>query len=305
MSAQLFMAALLSFSLIGTATAQTVPRPSCYTEVPSPGIDMVTIVLIDSTSPRAESVIADYKRVAAQATARSGQRYVILTFAGLAPGQHVTRVDDFTIEAPIRDQDLQARLPIVAFRRSQKCVSTVGAALRTHIPVVVSAALPARGDFQRSEIVYALRETLREFAVPGRAVRILVYSDALQHSRVLSFYSDRRPRRIDAEVELRKVPAEWRAAPVAELGDVSVLWFGVLAQNDDPGRAAPIDDYHDPATMEQLKKFWTRLLAGWGVRRVQMGYTVLNPQLEMEGPALAARSEPPVRGTLTAARQGR
>jgi hypothetical protein len=57
--------------------------------------------------------------------------------------------------------------------------------------------------------------------------------------------------------------------------------------------------------MEQLKKFWTRLLAGWGVRRVQMGYTVLNPQLEMEGPASAARSEPPVRGTLTAATQGR
>ena len=61
-----------------------------------------------------------------------------------------------------------------------------------------------------------------------------------------------------------------------QLGTLKVLWWGLMVE--DGGRRGTA--YYDSETIEQLRLFWTRLLAGWGVSDVQIGQDLMNPRLE-------------------------
>jgi hypothetical protein len=287
MSARSIALALALAVLAGSARAQ-LPAASCYApSIPMPPVRTQTIVLIDLTTPVVDTVVDGFQRTVLQAAQQPGQRFVILSFAGLAAGQRLRAHLDYVVEAPIEDDEQKERLLIAAFRKSQKCVSDALAAWPRIAATALTKAMASHGgaDFQRSEIIYALSETVRSFAAPGMTTQILVYGDGLQTGSGTTFYGrDRRPRRIDAEAELARLSLEAKAPLAPQRSSVSVLWWGLLLQK---GEAAD-SGYHDSQTIEQLRSFWSKLLLGWGVRDVQIGQTLLNPRLQSQGRVGAA-----------------
>ena len=283
------MALTLAVSL-GILAAQTSAQEvSCYSQaIPMPPVRQQTILLIDLTTPAAEGVVESFRHAAMAAAKQPGQRFVILSFAGIAPGQRLTKHLDHVVEAPIVDPALIENLPIRAFQKSQACVRDTLKAWPATAAGALAQAFSGRGreSFQRSEIIHALAETLRNFATPDVPTRLLVYGDGLQHGGISFYGRDKRPRKIDANAELARLPQQTLAPPVQPLGPLKVLWWGLLVEDG----IASGGKYYDSETIAQLRLFWIRLLTGWGSRDVQIEQTVLNPRLEWAAQELSAPS---------------
>lgn len=259
--------------------ANADPQPSCYpSDIAAPRQSQVTLGLIDSTTFRDQDAVRDYRAALVKAAGVPGQRVVLLTFAGIARGQHLSRVYDRTLEAPVTDEETVANARIGPFKASQRCVSDRlrehATSFSTALDTVLGQTVPT--TLQRSEIVYALRQVLADFGDEG-SVRVLVFSDGLQNSRDLTFYSAGKPRRILADAELKTILRSGMSEAndslhVRDVNAIKVLWFGLLA-NEDP------KIYADAQQLAEITKFWRSVLAHWGIRDAQLGPTLNNPKL--------------------------
>lgn len=274
-----FIRALAAVAFWMAMHANAEPQPSCYPpDIAAPRQSQVTVGVIDLTTFRDPDAVRDFRTTVMNAAGVPGQRVVLLTFAGIARGQHLSRVYDRTLEAPVTDEEAVANARIGPFRASQRCVSL---RLRDHatsfanaLDTVLGQAVPK--TLERSEIVYALHRVLADFS-DEISVRILVFSDGLQNSREQTFYAAGRPRRIVADAEFRNV---WRSgfgeANGARSADdrhaTKVLWFGLFASEDPK-------IYADAQQLMEMTKFWRTVLAHWGVTDVQLGPTLNNPKL--------------------------
>lgn len=274
-----FLRALASVACWTAMHANADPLSSCYpSDIAAPQQSQVTVGVIDLTTFRDQDAVRDFRTTVMKAADVPGQRVVLLTFAGLARGQHLSRVYDRTLEAPVTDEETVANARIGPFKASQRCVRQ---RLREHaasfakaLDTVLGHAVPT--TLQRSEIVYALHQVLADFGDEG-PVRILVFSDGLQNSRDLTFYSSGKPRRIIADAELKTVLRSGiseanDSRPVRDAHSTKVLWFGLLASEDPK-------IYADAQQLAEITKFWRSVLTQWGVRDVQLGPTLNNPKL--------------------------
>ena len=287
-----FVAALTLVLGACTSSTMTMAQSSCYPKgIPMPPTSSQTIVLVDLTTPASANAVKSLRAAVKAAAAQPGQRVVMLTFAGISGTERLTPVFDEIVQAKIEDNDLIETLPIRAFKRSQDCVDAANKAWPAKVQAGLSEALPrSTAPFQRSEIIHALAETLRNFAEPGLATRLIVFSDGLQYGSGISFYGlDKLPRKIDADKELAKLPSTMSKPPMPVLGKVRVFWSGLLLDDrgEEPAQASK-GAYFDAETLEQLRQYWSRLLIGWGAQDVQIERELLNPRFEAEPVAKGA-----------------
>lgn len=270
----------LLFALSLSAQAQFT-TPSCYSQdIQAPAVQRQTVMIIDLTTPKSTVAVRDI-RAAALASARdNGQRFVVLTFAGIAPGETLGRELDLTIESPITDEEVINNSRIGPFKRSQACVKE---RLRK-APEQVLATLDRllQGPTQplpRSEIVYALRQSIADFAQPGMTTRFLIYSDGLQNGSGMSFYKAGAARQIDAGAENRTLQRLGQAQPQSEtVGLYRVLWWGLLTHEPETGKHAPTR-YLNADALSQLSRFWANTFSSWGAKDTTIGPTLNNPDL--------------------------
>ena len=264
---------------------------SCYpAHIASPPITSQTIVLVDLTTATPEKVVESFKGLVKGAGGLTAQRLVVLTFAGLSPSEGLTKIIDGVIEAKVTDQAIIDVTPIRPFKRSQACVNAENQRWAARVDAAVTEAFRPRDRkaFERSEIVFALHGALGSYAENRMTTRFLVYSDGLQHGSGQSFYGrGRRPRLIDVEKELGKLPAAMRVLPTRDIGVVQVLWSGLLA-----GNAQGTGAYFDTELVNGLQAFWTKLIGGWGAVDVQTNRELLNPKLFVPATTNAVQHEP-------------
>lgn len=276
----LFYAAVLvvlALGLLQTVQAQS-PAPSCYGEdIPAPPVQHQTVLLVDLTTEQDAKAFRDFRAAALTVARQSGQRLVVLSFAGIAPGEMLARELDLSIESPISDEEVINNARIGPFRRSQKCV----AQRLAKAPALVQAALDklqgpgAKGQLARSEIVFAMRQSIADFARPGTSTNFLIYSDGLQNGSGMSFYRDGAVRPIDAAVEGRLLERLGQDRPLTDGGAYRALWWGLLAQPENAKQGTA--RYFNANVLARLAGFWSHALAGWGAKKVDIGPTLNNP----------------------------
>ena len=291
---------LLALAL-GACNASTMAQqPDCYAKhnIPQPPIRSQTLALVDRTTPNPTRAVRTMAKAFAGAAVPAGQRVVVLSFAGISGTERLQMLFDEFNPAKIEDAELIESLPIRPRQRSQRCVGDAQRAWPAKVQAELSAAFSGRPEpFQRSEIIQALIETLRNFADADISTRVMVYSDGLQFGSGVSFYGpDKHPRRIDADKELAKLPPAMLKPALPALGKVRVYWTGLLLE--DP--AAANGGYYDAQTLEQLRLFWSRLLKGWGVQEVQIERELMNPRFEQPAtPPTSASAKGPGRDKQT------
>lgn len=273
---------LLSLLFVCAASPALADKMSCYpADIPAPRSTLQTILVIDRTAPLDANAVRDFIAAGKVAAGRFGQRLVVLSFAGLAPGENLNNVLDLKIEAPIEDPQVRANARIGPFKSSQRCVQKrQQQALEKLTATLTEQLRPPSKALQRSEIVYALRRTLESFAAAELSTLMLVYSDGVQNGSGLVFYDKSgHPRRIDAKVELRKLKQTGQSAPPREaLGPTKVLWWGLLVPEPAPVGTPP--RYYSADWLEQYSTFWRAVLTGWGVPAIAIGEpSLLNPDL--------------------------
>lgn len=273
--------ALALLLLAGLAQA----ADSCYpTEITAPPLRSQTLVVFDETSAHDPTAWRDFRAATLGLATQPGQRLVMLRFAGIAPGQLLSRDLDERIEDPITHPDQVAELRIGPFKRSQACVrqrqSNAQAAVQARL--AQWAARPS-DQLARSEIVHFVRQVLLDFAQPGLPTRVLVYSDGVQNGSGMVFYKAGRPRDIDPQLEARLLPpGSQPASPAAPSpAPVAVYWWGLLVAMPPPATAASAParqaGYASAQMLEHYTRFWQQALTTWGASKVQIGPTLSNP----------------------------
>lgn len=276
------------------ATAQATPTiavaPPCYgPRDPAPPVTGLTVVLIDRTAPKQGAAWRDFNAAVAQAAAHSGQRLVLLPFAGLAPGQTLARALDAVIEPPVSEAARQDMV-IADFKRLQTCVGKrQGQVQQALTTLLAQLGQEDPAPLARSEVLYALQTSLGEFASDPLPLRLLVYSDGLQNGSGLNFYAQGAVRRIRPEQEfqrwLQTAGANPAKPPTVSQARPRVWWWGLLAQSD-PTTASGGGSarYLDTQTLANHQSFWTHALAHLGVTQAQIGPTLNNPDLSFPSP---------------------
>ncbi len=266
------MSLLLAIAIAASAAAPSVDataaeQTSCYGgAVPAPPVTRQTIVLIDNTTAPDADVTEAFVRAATRAAATPGQRFVVLSFSALGPGQALRKHVDRVIEAPLTDPDLVENLPIKPYRSSQRCVKAVVAEWPRRAEAAIREVIDGVGDrarFRRSEIIYTVAEVLAVFGARDlRDSHLYVLSDGHEHGSLgVDMYGrDGRPRPIDARVELGRLPREVLSRRAGS-GAWQVMWFGLM--NEGKERQ---DRYVDVQSFKQMRSFWELLLVQhWGV----------------------------------------
>lgn len=259
--------AIAAGAAVPSVDATAAEQTSCYGgAVPAPQVSRQTIVLIDNTTAPDADVTEAFVRAASRAAATPGQRFVVLSFSALGPGQALRKHVDRVIEAPITDTDLVENLPIKPYRTSQRCVKTVVAEWPRRAEAAIREVIDGVGDrtrFKRSEIIYTVAEVLAVFGPSDmRESHLFVLSDGHEHGSVGvdMLGRDGKPRSIDARVELGRLPREVLSRRAGN-GTWQVMWFGLM--NEGKERQ---DRHVDVQSFKQMRSFWELLLVQhWGV----------------------------------------
>lgn len=278
----LVLVALLCAALPALAAPTTT---ACYpAEIPAPPLRTQTLVVFDETTARDPTAWRDFQAAVQRLAAEPAQRLVMLRFAGIAPGQLVARDIDTRLDAAITDADQIAELRIGPFKRSQACVKRQWAAAQQAVQAQLVAWSNTQADqLARSEIVYALRRVVADFAKPGLPTRLLVYSDGVQNGSGQVFYSAGKPRDIDPALEARRLVQAGQHLPEqAGPARVAVYWWGLLVDTPLPARASGATDtrYASAQMIEHYSRFWREALLAWGASSVQIGPTLNNPDFQ-------------------------
>ena len=256
---------------------------SCYpAEIAAPPLRSQTLVVLDETSARDPTAWRDFRAAVLSLAALPGQRLVMLRFAGIAPGQLLSRDLDERIEDPITHPDQVAELRIGPYKRSQACVRLGQARAQAAVQSQLAqwAAMPS-DQLARSEIAHFMRQVLQDFAHPSLPTRVLVYSDGVQNGSGMVFYKAGRPRDIDPRLEARMLPPAGAPTPAARSAPVAVYWWGLLGAPPPAASAAGAHakqaGYANAQMLDHYTLFWQQALTAWGASKVQIGPTLSNP----------------------------
>lgn len=288
--------ALLTMSGTSTAAdaAGTPVPPACYGgKVAAPAVRGQTLLLIDRTTFKDPVAWRDFQSGVSAVIQQSGQRLIIMPFAGLAPGQVLARALDVVIEPPLPEASREDHI-VRDFKTTQACVKRRHAAIVQHVNTVL-AELQREADqpLERSEILYTIERSLGDFLPSGLPTQVLIFSDGLQHGSGTSFYRAGLPRDIHPGDEIKRL----RAAQIRRISlaatptqprppaaKLRVFWWGLLS-GPTPTRPDPRGvHYLNAQILAHYSEFWRTALSDWGASHVDIGPTLNNPVLMAGSP---------------------
>lgn len=268
-------------------TNTTIPS-ACYGgKIAAPPVYAQTLLLIDRTAFKDPVAWRDFESSVLAVIQQSGQRLVVLPFAGIAPGQVLARAIDVVIEPPLEDKAREDYI-IRDFKRTQVCVARRHAAITSNVKDVLDELRrEADEPLARSEILYTIERSLSDFATTGLTTRVLIFSDGLQNGSGMSFYRAGQPRDINPGEEtkrLRNTRLATAGAPSVVQARASnpklrVFWWGLLS-GDTPAKPGPHGaHYLNAQILSHYTDFWRTVLSDLGASKVDIGPTLNNPAL--------------------------
>lgn len=274
------MAAVLAMLISAAAAA----GPSCYRKVgaPIPEAKGATLFLVDTTTPRDTAALASLDALAQRVLRHKGEKILVASFAGLAPGEH-PRIVTEVYQEPSADAAFQENQVIEKTEVVGRCLPLLWAGNIKAVQAALEKAVghsgvnsngAAAGTY--SEIAFAMRwvvtDILPTLVIKGHAptLRVVVFSDGYLHSRTgQSFYQAGRVRPIVAQKELAVLNKSGLAFPAAAKPvPFDLYWVGMGSTPD--GRK----EFASPADFEALLEFWNAAGKLYGAQAAWLGLTV-------------------------------
>ena len=256
---------------------------SCYralgAAVPSPR--GMTIVLLDTTTPRDEIALSNFRDLVRRLLKHAGERVMVTSFAGLSAAEHPALLKTVQQE-PRPDDAFRSSRVIEDAERLDACLPKLWASNIKTVDTLVSEQINdsvASGTY--SEIAHALRWATSEVlpavaasAYSGKGkppvLRVLVYSDGLLHSRTgQSFYQQKNLRKIDPAKELALLKASGLDWPLGVVPlKFELYWVGLGVDSTGSKRFA------SPVEIDALRAFWISVGKAYGATRAQAGHSL-------------------------------
>ncbi len=274
-----FVAAIARVAVAAAVPAASAGPLSCYRKVghAAPAAGGVTLVLMDTTTPVDKAAASNLDALLSRVLRHKGERVLLATFAGLAPGEH-PRIVAEVYQEPSPDDRFSQTQVIEKTETLGNCLPRLWTRNLKSFKEAVRASMQggpaATGTY--SEIAFALRWAVTDImpaltaAAQPAAVRIIMFSDGFLHSRTgQSFYRNGRVRPIVAARELEAlkksglVPAS--AAPSVKF---DLYWVAMGAQPETR------KDFANPADFDALVDFWGGAARLYGARDAWLGLTV-------------------------------
>ncbi|QLH51466.1 MAG: hypothetical protein HWD57_17880 [Candidatus Accumulibacter cognatus] len=280
----LILVALFRICLPSAAVAAPAPAlqgaESCYPkEIPAPRIASQTLIVVDRTTWPDAIAKRDFMAAVQSLVERGSQRVVVLSFAGIASGESLARDLDIRVEPPITDGEVINNSRIGPFKRSQSCVAQRRyASVEATRSTLDKLLVPPGPELARSEIAWALSNTIREFVDPRLDTWLLVFSDGLQFGSGQNFYwrkpgGGTGPRRIDPDAEMKRLPTGLYGSDGKGGTRIRLRWWGLLATPSRPGS----QQYADADMLHRYDLYWRKVLTGWRITVEGIGPTINNP----------------------------
>ena len=266
-------AACLTATAVSSHAGVTNDIPSCYVanhiKQVTYGADHELFIAIDQTTVFDEKLQAQILEIAGKAI-RPASAYTLFDFSAFSQGHYTEVVTRGVIESPIPEK-LRDDISERALRSFDACMTGQSAyAKKTLLTSIGRVESVATNDLAKSDILAALKDISGKVRASSASDRVvLLASDMLENSSVSSFYSRNAVRRIDPQVEMKKVSA---AGLIGDFGGarVYVIGAGLLA-----GDAKVKNVYRDPQTMSALKEFWTLYFQKSNASRGEFGAPAL------------------------------
>ena len=270
-TAALRLATCLLVTAVGVCQGQEL---SCYQPlgVAPPPPKTLTVLMLDTTTPRDATAADSLSQLLQRILRKPGEQLVVVTFAGLAPGEF-PRVVARAYQEPPADEGFRTDRVISEVEALDECLPKLWRRQLAALPKLVQQKIGSNSSGEFSELAYAMQWLSSRYLpfLPGTPLtRVLVYSDGLLHSRSgQSFYQRKAPRLIDAEQELARAQKDglpMHPAPGSRSFDL--YWLGLGAQLPE-GRK-----YLAPRDVDALRQFWQRATTALGARSVHIDLAI-------------------------------
>jgi hypothetical protein len=247
---------------------------------------METVVFLADTSSDPTAVKASINDVISKVTNAVNRRFVVLSYSGNTTNESLTKTYDAVLEKELTNEDALNDIAQGVTKNHAKCIKKQHADVRREF-LQAAQSIIAKSPIvtKRSEIAYAVADTIKNFNQPGGTLLLLNLSDGLEFSQSgRSFYgANQQPRKLDVKYELRSIGKEVATAPrkKAEASYVKVLWWGMLAMPTSEGKDKN-KQYLDTATITSFTSFWDLYLKSHGADTVFIGAPqLLNPDISI------------------------
>ena len=241
----------------------------------------VTLVLIDATTAADTVVVKNLSALVTKSIRRPGERVLVASFAGMAPGQFPTVKADVMHERQPSSEDVESHV-LDWTTKMHTCLSKLAKTNATLVSAAFKSSIATETSAPYSEIVAAVHWAMLDLlpklqpavGAPPLPTRLIVFSDGEQNSREgTSFYRKGLPREISAESELKTLASRLGPRGTMPLQAIDVWWIGIGLQP--PG----VKVYMTPRALEERRRFWTGALNFFGARQVNVGLTVPDDSL--------------------------
>ncbi len=238
-------------------------RPGFFKEGPDKTSSRDLYIILDRTVSFNDVLQKDaLRRIAAAIT--PGDHLRLISFSGLTQSEFTLVQLDGFVDSAATDEELETKIPASKVGEAKRCFAKqpeivrekVIGRLRELLQNPLSAA-------KRSEILKALTVISREsIAEKERAKVVVVLSDMLEYSDIVSFYEHSTLKQIDTK---KAMAAAQREQLVGEFARARIYVIGAAAA------ASESDAQRGLKARRSLETFWTEwiaasngLLAGWG-----------------------------------------
>ncbi|MCG2586785.1 hypothetical protein [Massilia sp. TS11] len=232
--------------------------PSCYAagklEVPAPASVQALFIVLDETVVLDDSLqraLWDAVRPQLQ----PGTQVAVYRFSAFSQGRYLDGVAGGTLEAPI-DARLRDSISVPKLRQFDSCLKGQAEFGQRLVREAIGKVLAAStSTLARSDILSSLSALSQQVAAAQAGRRkVLLVSDMLENSSISSFYQNGGVRRIDPNVELKKLEQEKLTADFGG-AEIYVMGAGLIGGDTKSSNKGP-QSYRDPKTMAALKSFW-------------------------------------------------
>jgi len=280
----LMLAGLPAAAAGSGSAARTNAIPTCYEQLReyAPVADRGDLTVVIDQTAYLDTRLRDIVQETVARLVQPGTRVSIATFSGYLQGRYLDVLFSGRVEAPLAgaQRDFVSKRDL---RQNDACLADQLVYARRMVARGLASAFSGIDpNVERSDILAALQDLGRRVSDARGANRmVIVVSDMLENSSITSFYQSNHLRRVDPDVELRKVAT---AGIKAGFHGARVVVIGAGGVSS----AASGQSYRDPRAMLALEAFWRRWFEASQAELVEFGKPTPLVDIVWDDPILAA-----------------